>query len=143
MQHIQTNLSENSRNEENSLLLALSVAGISFLDFNQKKKLTKNLDSPYSLALQSIEEIFKLAECGGHSRAEWNGEENLRMAQAAAWQCQRLGIKILLYDDVEYPDSLRQISDPPFALFVRGDSSLLSGRCVSVVGTRRLTQAGR
>ena len=143
MQHIQTNLSENSRNEENSLLLALSVAGISFLDFNQKKKLTKNLDSPYSLALQSIEEIFKLAECGEKPRAVWNGQENLRMAKAAAWQCKRLGIKILFYDDEEYPEALRQIADPPFALFVRGDASLLNGRCISVVGTRRLSQAGR
>ena len=144
MQHILTDKVENSRNPEDSLILALSVARISFLDFKQKKKLLKKLDSPYSLALQFIEEIFKLAECEGRtSRAVWNGEENLRMAKAEAWQCQRLGIKILFYDDEEYPESLRQIADPPFALFVRGDARLLKGRCVSIVGTRRLSQAGR
>ena len=136
MQHILTDF-------DDSLILALSVARISFLDFNQKKNLLKKLDSPYSLALQFIEEIFKLAECGGQSRAYWNGEENLRMAKAAAWQCKRLGIKILFYEDEEYPEALRQITDPPFALFVRGDARLLGGRCVSVVGTRRLSQAGR
>ena len=135
MQHIQI--------DNDALILALSVARISFLDFNQKKNLTKKLDSPHSLALQSIEEIFKLAECGEKRRAVWKGAENLRMAKAEAWQCERLGIKILFYDDEEYPESLRQIADPPFALFVRGDAALLSGRCVSVVGTRRLSQAGR
>lgn len=134
MQHIQT---------DDSLILTLSVARISFLDFNQKKKLLKKLDSPHSLALQSIEEIFKLAECGEKLRAVWNGPENLRMAQAEAWQCSRLGIKILMHEDEGYPESLRQISDPPFILFARGDESLLCGRCVSVVGTRRLSQAGR
>ena len=134
MQHILT---------DDTLILALSVARISFLDFNQKKNLLKKLDSPYSLALQFIEEIFKLAECKEKPRAVWNGEENLRMAKAEAWQCKRLGIKILLHDDEEYPEALRQITDPPFVLFARGNVSLLTGRCVSVVGTRRLSQAGR
>lgn len=126
------------------LLLALSVARISFLDFNQKINLLKNLDSPYNLALQLIEEILKFAGCSDRkSRAEWNGSENLRMAKAELWQCQRLGIKILFYDDEEYPEALLQIADPPFALFVRGDASLLGGRCISLVGTRRLSQQGR
>lgn len=134
MQHIQT---------DNSLLLGICVAGISFLDFNQKKNLLKKLDSPYSLAIQSIEEIFKLAECKDKPRAVWKGEENLRMSKAALRQCERLGIKILFYNDEEYPDVLRQITDPPFALFARGNTRLLGGRCVSVVGTRRLSQAGK
>ena len=126
------------------LLLALSVARISFLDFNHKINLLKNLDSPYNLALQLIEEILKIAGCAERKcRAEWNGQENLRMAKAEAWQCERLGIKILFYDDQEYPELLRQIADPPFALFVRGQAELLKGPCLSLVGTRRLSQNGR
>ena len=134
MQHIQT---------DNSLILALCVARISFLNFNQKKNLLKKLDSPYSLAIQSIEEIFKLAECQNKPKAVWNGDENLRMTKAALRQCERLGVKILFYEDDDYPDALRQITDPPFALFVRGNAGLLNGRCISVVGTRRLSQTGK
>lgn len=128
---------------DDSLVLTLSVARISFLNFNQKKKLLKNLDSPQSLALQSIEDIFNILQCNKVSKACWNGPENLRMAQAEAYQCKRLGIKILTYYEESYPELLRQISDPPFVLFVRGDESLLSGPCLSVVGTRRLTKTGR
>ena len=106
-----------------SLILCIFVAGISFLDFNQKINLIKNLDSPHFLALQSIEEIFKFAQCDVKPRAVWNGSEGLRMAKAAAYQCERLGIKVILHDDIRYPESLRQI--------------------VSVVGTRRLSTAGR
>ena len=65
------------------------------------------------------------------------------MAKAAAYQCERLGIKVILHDDIRYPESLRQIADPPFLLFVRGNEKLLTGQCVSVVGTRRLSTAGR
>ena len=143
MQHILTDKTENPPKFDDFRILTLCLARISFLNFNQKKNLLKKLDSTHSLALQSIEEIFKLAECGDKPRAVWNGAENLRMAQAAAWQCERLGIKYILFDDEEYPEPLRQIADPPLALFIRGDASLLSGRCVSVVGTRRLSQAGR
>ena len=102
-----------------SLILSIFVAGISFLDFNQKINLIKNLDSPHFLALQSIEEIFKFAQCDVKPRAVWNGSEGLRMAKVAAYQCERLGIKVILHDDIRYPESLRQIADPPFGKIKR------------------------
>ena len=137
MQHIVT------EETDETLLLTLSVARIPFLDFNQKKKLLKNLDSPQSLVLQSIEDIYKLLQCQKVSKPYWNGADNLRMAKAEVYQCKRLGIKLLLYDDPLYPEALRQIADPPFLLFVRGNENLLGGPNVSVVGTRRLSTAGR
>lgn len=137
MQHILTD------ETDETLVLTLSVARISFLDFNQKIKLLKNLDNPQSLALQSIEDIYKLLQCQKVSRAYWNGSDNLRMAKAEAFQCKRLGIKILLYDNPLYPEALKQIADPPFLLFVRGNENLLNASSVSVVGTRRLSTAGR
>ena len=137
MQHILTD------ETDETLVLTLSVARIPFLDFNQKIKLLKNLDNPQSLALQSIEDIYKLLQCQKVSRAYWNGSDNLRMAKAEAFQCKRLGIKILLYDNPLYPEALRQIADPPFLLFIRGNENLPGGLNVSVVGTRRLSTAGR
>ena len=137
MQHILTD------ETDETLVLTLSVARIPFLDFNQKIKLLKNLDNPQSLALQSIEDIYKLLQCQKVSRAYWNGSDNLRMAKAEAFQCKRLGIKTLLYNDPLYPEVLRQIADPPFLLFVRGNENLPGGPNVSVVGTRRLSTAGR
>ena len=137
MQHIVT------EETDETLLLTLSVARIPFLDFNQKKKLLKNLDSPQSLVLQSIEDIYKLLQCQKVSKPYWNGADNLRMAKAEVYQCKRLGIKLLLYDDPLYPEALRQIADPPFILFVRGNENILGGPNVSVVGTRRLSTAGR
>ncbi len=137
MQHILT------EETDETLVLRLSVARIPFLDFNQKKKLLKNLDSPQSLALQSIEEIYILTQCQKAKKPYWNGADNLRMAKAEAYQCKRLGIKILLYDDSAYPEALGQIADPPFLLFVRGNEKLLAGPYVSVVGSRRLSTEGR
>ena len=48
---------------------------------------------------------------------------------------------ITLVDD-SYPPLLREIIDPPLALHVRGDASLLANLSVAVVGSRRATPYG-
>ena len=132
-----------SQNEDFDLLLELYIARITFLSFNEKKILKKNLDSSCSLVLLSIEEIKKIINRDLSNKVVWNAKENFRMAQVALHFCNQLGVKILLHSDKEYPEQLRQIADPPYLLFYKGDVSLLSKKTVSVVGTRRLTQNGK
>lgn len=54
------------------------------------------------------------------------------------------GIKILTYDDNKYPYMLRQISNPPMALFYKGDLfSCNLERTVAFVGSRRASFNGK
>lgn len=46
-------------------------------------------------------------------------------------------------DDNEYPNLLRQISDPPPLLFLKGRKELLASSCLAVVGSRASTAYGR
>ena len=132
-----------SRLSESEALLELYIARITFLTFEEKKIFKKNLDSSYSLVLLSIEDIEKLINHSVSKRAVWNAKENFRMAQVALHYCNQLGIKVLLHSDLLYPEQLKHIPDPPYLLFCRGDISLLLRKTVSVVGTRRLTPAGK
>lgn len=52
------------------------------------------------------------------------------------------GCRILTFGHEDYPPLLKQIPDPPLALYVRGDSSLLSQHAVAIVGTRRPSAYG-
>ncbi len=54
----------------------------------------------------------------------------------------RLDIKCLSLDDDNYPKLLKEIYDPPFILYIRGDFSVLSSELVSVVGTRKPSTGG-
>ena len=65
---------------------------------------------------------------------ELAGEELVR-ARAA-------GVKMVTLDDPAYPAQLRQIYDPPLALYVRGNPDLLSQPSLAVVGTRHPTPYG-
>jgi DNA processing protein len=51
------------------------------------------------------------------------------------------GVRCITYFDESYPDSLRDLADPPVLLWVRGQ--LPSRSTVAIVGTRRPTQWGR
>src|SRR5687767_2093140 len=54
----------------------------------------------------------------------------------------RLGARLLLVDDVDYPPALRHLHDPPPFLFVQGDLTLVNRPCVAIVGTRQATPYG-
>lgn len=129
--------------QDESVILKLFLARITFLTLQEKKKFANNIDSLSKLALCSIEDICNEIGRKIKNRIPWNGKENLRAAKIAAYKCMQLKCEILYIDDPDYPELLRQISDPPFLLFCRGNHKLLKEPSVSIVGTRKITPAGR
>ena len=55
---------------------------------------------------------------------------------------QKLDIGIISQEEPGFPDSLRNISDPPALLFYRGNPDCLMGKCVTVVGARKASPQG-
>lgn len=51
-------------------------------------------------------------------------------------------IKMISYQDTEYPENLKEITAHPLALFYRGNISLLKEKQLAVVGTRKPTSYG-
>ena len=49
---------------------------------------------------------------------------------------------VIKFDEMEYPELLKEIHNPPRNLFCRGNVSLLSKRCITIVGTREATRYG-
>lgn len=52
-------------------------------------------------------------------------------------------IKVLLYNDNEYPKRLHHCEDPPPVLYYKGNADLNAQKVLSIVGTRRETAYGR
>jgi DNA processing protein len=57
-------------------------------------------------------------------------------------KAQALGVRLLTWDEPEYPPRLRETFDPPTLLYVIGNIGLLCRHIVSIVGTRRPTPYG-
>ena len=49
---------------------------------------------------------------------------------------------VIVLGDPDYPRHLAEICDPPFAIFLRGDRSLLDKPAIAVVGSRRASPYG-
>jgi DNA processing protein len=78
---------------------------------------------------RSLENFLKV-------RHEVNLDEVLR-------QVERAGAQVLTWDTPDYPDLLRQITDAPPVLFVRGTLTPADEWSVALVGTRKATVYGR
>lgn len=62
--------------------------------------------------------------------------------QAEEGRAESLGMRIVTMDDQEYPTRLREIHDPPLALYVKGAFTAADRHALAVVGTRHPTRYG-
>ena len=55
---------------------------------------------------------------------------------------EKLGLKIITLEDSDYPENLKEISDPPIVLYVKGELKAEDKLGVGIVGSRRATFYG-
>lgn len=129
-------------NDEDDILKRLIIADASFLTLLEKINLQNKLDTPARLALMSLNAV---SEAVGRvlKTTSWDGKAYLVKARTAHRLISALGISWTAYDKEDYPAMLREMNDPPYMIFYRGSLDTLNNKCVSVVGTRRVTMCGR
>ena len=67
----------------------------------------------------------------------------LEKANAEIERLEKLNAQVITLEDDGYPDLLREIHDPPIALYVRGDlQTALERPALAVVGSRRCSTYG-
>lgn len=55
----------------------------------------------------------------------------------------KYNISAVTYVSKNYPEKLKNISDPPLVLYCKGDESLLNKKSVSIIGTRKPSDYGK
>jgi DNA processing protein len=107
-----------------------------------RRALIEHLGDPTSVLNSTREQLLcvpgvgtKLAQRILVARREINVNEELDV-------CQAHGLRIILECDSEYPERLRQIPDPPGALFISGQLLAQDVLAVAIVGTRHATHYG-
>lgn len=74
---------------------------------------------------------------------ELHDSEILEKANAEIERLEQLGAIVITLEDADYPPLLREIYDPPIALYVRGDLKRACAQpCLAVVGSRRCSTYG-
>lgn len=72
--------------------------------------------------------------------ARWEDHVNL---DAELGRVEALGAQLITWENPKYPPHLRQISDPPILLYMRGTYEERDKHAIAVVGTRNISSYGR
>lgn len=100
--------------------------------------------SPEAVYEASDEELLTFKKELSESTVEKLLNKNLDEAYSLEEYCIRKNVKILHYGAEDYPKSLTNLKNAPIILYARGRTEALAGKlCVSVVGTREMTDYGR
>jgi len=69
--------------------------------------------------------------------------KNYKKAKEMLEYCKKNQIEVISYFDKEYPQKLKDGTNPPPLLFAKGDISLLHTQTIAVIGTRKATPIGK
>lgn len=89
---------------------------------------------------QDLEQVNGIGP--GLAKQLLDGIRNERALDEELALAQREGVSILTLYDANYPNRLKEIYDPPLALYVRGGPSALDEASVAIVGSRRASLYG-
>jgi DNA processing protein len=97
-----------------------------------------NIDAVFRASLTELE----AAGLPAASAQAIHNRDPLARAEEELLRAAAAGASIISLDDPAYPALLRQIYDPPVALFVRGPVEALAAPGIAIVGTRHPTPYG-
>ena len=104
--------------------------------------LLEQYGTPYDLFNADEAELEKLP-CSVELKRKL-ADKSLSQASRIMEYCRENNVGLLFWQDENYPASLRPLRDPPILLYYRGSLPDLSRRlCISVVGTRKMSEYGK
>ena len=119
----------------------LALVRIEGLGVRGVHSLVRNFTSPGAVYAASLTE---LESCGLPSRIARDicAQKGLPEAEKEIIEAEGQGFRVYGFSGPAYPPLLKQIADPPLALYVKGDASALCGHAVALVGSRRPSAYG-
>ncbi|MEW6006919.1 MAG: DNA-processing protein DprA [bacterium] len=123
------------RNTSEALIGLNMIRGIPSYKLNL---LLKNLADPFSASYSSLKEIIEeeWADLICKERKKIDIKKEIKLAKEN-------GIRIIVVEDEEYPESLKLISDPPIVLYIKGKIIPDDKLSIAIVGSRHSSSYGR
>lgn len=107
------------------------------------RRLLKHFGSAEKILLASRSELSSVSGIGREMAeliAAWENSVDVTEEQR---RMKDHGISLLTLDDDAYPRALREIHDPPFLLYIKGEIRPSDAAAIGVVGSRRTTHYGK
>lgn len=104
--------------------------------------LLEQYGSPYAIFSMEDAELERLT-CSDRLKRAF-ADKSLQESYRILHYCEETGVGLLFWSDPAYPSSLRSLKDPPSLMYVKGEMpDLARCLCISVVGTRKMSEYGK
>lgn len=108
----------------------------------QLKAMFPQTEELYRLKHSQIPRIPFLTDLQKEKLKESQGVPEQELAQQLGY-CQEKNIALVLFEDMDYPQKLRDIYSPPYGLFCRGSLPPPSQPAIAIVGARSCSPYGK
>jgi DNA processing protein len=107
------------------------------------RSLISHLGSEEAIFADGGKALLSVPNLSPKLRNELTNPSYLERARHELDFARRNGVQLLFYTDKEYPYRLAECKDAPLLIFYKGNCPLNASKLLGVVGTRRMTDAGR
>ena len=122
-------------------LIALSL--IPGLGTRRAKQIAVNVDDPSRIFKLTKSELRAIEGIGEASSLAVLAFDDWKQVDEIIEKTEKNGSKIISIVDLEYPQLLKQIYDPPALFWLKGDPEALSKPGIGVIGTRNASTYGK
>ena len=127
-------------NNKEACIIFNLISGIGYARF---KALFDKFGSPANILNASHNDIAQVFGIGKNLAEKINNWQKHADIEKELKLTERANVKIITIYDDNYPKHLKEISDPPLCLYVRGELNCSYNSSIAVVGSRRITNYGR
>lgn len=124
-----------------NLYLAALCAVVPGLGRKQILKLTQRLGGARAVFEADAEALLATGLARAAAVENFIANRSAAWPQKIAYFCRQEGVRLVAVSDEDYPSALRQTSDPPLVLYVKGELPR-TDYCLAVVGSRDCTAYG-
>ncbi|MEA1975469.1 MAG: DNA-processing protein DprA [Bacillota bacterium] len=124
---------------DNKFIFALeNISGIGFATITKILKIANNFDD----FLNKKEEILKIKRVSLALFDKIYLQKNSKYFEKYNMSIKKMEIDLINTSDNIFPNKLKEISEVPYSLHLRGDNQLLKNKIVGIVGSRKSTKYG-
>jgi DNA processing protein len=107
------------------------------------KRLVEAFGSPEGVLKASPRDLNRIEGIGPKVIASLRGFDWKSAAEKELNSLEKIGARLLTWEEEEYPPNLKQIYDPPPVIYIMGEVAPQDQRAVAIVGSRYPTTYGR
>jgi DNA processing protein len=128
---------------DDQLLLWIALGRVHSLGPVLTKRLLEAFRSPKAIFAASHDQLVRIKGVSDNIANSIKSAPDIEFAERQMEIAHRRGVRVVTRESAEYPSRLRQIYDPPFLLYVKGDLCESDNRAVAIVGSRHATHYGK